>query len=212
MHNPECPIVDIDLEYRPAHYFWPHSLETHLLATVKGAERQRYIRMLDSLERLPELPGYLAAESLSEEERTALGRVHPSLMGGEYLPDLRSREIEIARISLRSVTGDVISVRARQGRGRISYRIVDEYGGDCLSEQTRRTSARPLTLAQLENFIELAGAGMVIVQRNLGGGSDLDSLEDFLTASSPFYPELEALYSKRISDWAEGIRAEYADE
>ncbi|MBP9604568.1 MAG: hypothetical protein KBE53_10870 [Chromatiaceae bacterium] len=31
---------DIDLKFRPKSYFWPLGLETHLLARIKGAERQ----------------------------------------------------------------------------------------------------------------------------------------------------------------------------
>jgi len=42
-----------------------------------------------------------------------LDLIHPSFMGGEYLPDYRRDEIEIARIELESTTSDVISVRAR---------------------------------------------------------------------------------------------------
>ena len=49
-------------------------------------------------------------------------------MGGEYLPPVKKGEVEIARISLESVSGDQISVRARRSGGRISYSIVDEYG------------------------------------------------------------------------------------
>ena len=49
-------------------------------------------------------------------------------MGGEYLPKLEKGEVEIARISLRSVTADQISARARRIGAQIEYAIVDEYG------------------------------------------------------------------------------------
>jgi hypothetical protein len=39
--------------------------------------------------------------------RSALGRLHPSFMGGEYLPDRRDTEVEIARINIDSTTSDV---------------------------------------------------------------------------------------------------------
>ncbi len=29
--------VDINLDYRPSTYFWPHGLEKHLLTRVKGS-------------------------------------------------------------------------------------------------------------------------------------------------------------------------------
>ena len=204
--------MDIDLNYRPASYFWPHSLETHLLASVKGAERQRHIRRLIDQGRMRELDDWIAAESLSDDTRAGLGRIHPSLMGGEYLPNLRHNEIEIARISLRSVTGDVISVRATKGKHRIYYRITDEYGGDNVGEHKTRSSIRPLTLGQLEAFIEHASAGMDFIHYNFEGGSDLDELKYFLAATSPFYSELEALYQARIDAWIAGILAQRAED
>ena len=48
-------------------------------------------------------------------------------MSGEYLPDFDGDEVEIARVTLASVTGDVISIRARGQHALIHYRIVDEY-------------------------------------------------------------------------------------
>jgi len=33
-------VPGVDLTFRPASYFWPLGLETHLLATIKGAERR----------------------------------------------------------------------------------------------------------------------------------------------------------------------------
>ena len=204
--------MEIDLKFRPAGYFWPLSLATHLLSRVKGAERQRQIRQLIAQGKLNEVDAWLAAESLSDASRVQLGRCHPSLMGGEYLPDLRLNEVEIARISLLSVTGDVISVRATQGKRRIYYRIVDEYEGDSVPEHSRRTSIKPLTLSQLERFIERASAGMDIIYFNWSHGEEIDSLPAFLTATSPFYPELEALYQLRITTWIASEKQFYDDE
>jgi hypothetical protein len=198
---------DIDLDFRPAGYFWPHSLSTHLLSTVKGAARQKYIQSLIAQDRLDELEGYLAKESLSDSERSATGRVHPMFMGGEYLPNLRKGEIEIARISLRSTTYDVISVRATRAKTRIRYRIVDEYQADSYlnGPGCHRTSIRPLTLGQLEQFIEGAQAGMEIVRSNLDhdclGG--IKEYVGFLCATSQFYPQLKALYELRFDQLAQ---------
>jgi hypothetical protein len=74
----------------------------------------------------------------------ALGRLHPSFMGGEYLPDRRDTEAEIARLNIDSTTSDVTSVYARPGKDRINYRVVDEYWGDTLTEKRTRSSKRPL--------------------------------------------------------------------
>jgi hypothetical protein len=69
-------------------------------------------------------------DSLDEEARRSLGQIHPSFMGGEYLPNYRRHEVEIARIELQSTTSDVISLRARGTGLRIKYRLVDEYQTD----------------------------------------------------------------------------------
>lgn len=197
----------IDLLYRPAGYFWPMSLAYHLLGTVKGAARQNHIHALIAEDRLEELEGWAAVESLPEPRRRELGRIHPMLMGGEYLPDLRKNEVEIARISLMSVTGDVTSIRATRGKSRIRYRVVDEYGDERrdglrgrIQDLANRTSTRPLTLGELEQFIEAAGAGMDYIRLNLSSGTDPESLLGFLTATSPYYPDLTKLYDQRFDE------------
>lgn len=200
----------IDLNYRPAGYFWPMSLAYHLLGTVKGTRRRQHILELIEKGHLDEIEGWVAQESVTEPTRKALGKVHPSLMGGEFLPDLRKNEIEIARISLMSVTGDVISIRATRGKSRIRYRICDEYGDERLRygdesspDVAKRTSNRPLTLDELEKFIEDAGAGMDYVRQNLSAGTDPEYLVCFLTATSPYYPALTELYYTRFDELIE---------
>ena len=193
---------DINLDFRPANYFWPLPLETHLLSTVKGAERQNDIRQRLAAGCLDEVPDWMAQQSLDKEVRDALGRIHPHLMGGEYLPNLLPNEIEIARISLESVTGDVISIRARRGRRRIYYRIVDEYGsGSYLQQPTRKSSIRPISLGQLEQMIEEADTGLGIIRYNWECGTDNATLRNFLQATSPFYPDLVRLYRYRVDAW-----------
>ena len=58
--------------------------------------------------------------------RSALGRLHPSFMGGEYLPDRRDTEVEIARINIDSTTSDVTRIYAKAGKDRIRYRVVSQ--------------------------------------------------------------------------------------
>ena len=195
---------DIDLEYRPDDYFGPLSRATYLLGTVKGATRQAHIRKLINEGRLADLEEWMKSESLSEETRSIAGKINPTFMGGEYLPDLRKGEIEIARISLESTTADVISIRATRGKTRIRYRIVDEYLPDSpyTGPTSRRTSNRPLTLGQLEQFIEGAGAGMDNIRLSIFPytTSTAEDLAGFVRATSPFYPELEALYEQRFAE------------
>ena len=73
-------------------------------------------------------------------------------MGGEYLPPLLDDEVEIARVSLASVTADQTSVRAQRIPGGIAYRIVDEYGEDGPGYLCSPRSERPAADA-CENWL-----------------------------------------------------------
>ena len=194
--------VGIDLDYRPASYFWPHGLATHLLARVKGATRKAALKNLIDAGRLDEVPEFLAKSALSEEERRAIGRIHPALMGGEYLPDLDATEIEIARISIRSTTGDVTSLYARRGEGCIHYRVVDEYDGDTLTGDNERTSDKPLSLGELVEFFTATWPFMDVLEMNYEG--NLEGKLGFFSGRSEFYDEFDALLRERV-------RAAYAE-
>jgi len=67
------------------------------------------------------------SSSLDDESRRSLGQIHPTFMGGEYLPNYRRQEVAIARIELESTTSDVISLRATSAGALIKYSLVDEY-------------------------------------------------------------------------------------
>ena len=73
-------------------------------------------------------------------------------MGGEYLPDQKDDEVEIARITIASTTQDVTSVYAGKVDDQIRFRVVDEYGGETLTGPAERASAKPLTLGELFDF------------------------------------------------------------
>lgn len=189
-------VEEIDLGYRPSSYFWPLGLEKHLLARVKGAKRKAALKNLIASGRLDEVPEFLAQSSLSEEDRQAIGRLHPMFMGGEYLPDLDKTEIEIARISIRSTTGDVTSLYARRGKERIRYRVVDEYGGDTLDGVTCRTSANPLSLGELYRFFTDAWPFMAVLEMNYE--DDVEQMLGFFSGDSAFYPQFDALLRREV--------------
>jgi hypothetical protein len=186
----------IDLQFRPADYLWPQALETHLLARVKGARRREALKALLDAGRTEQIPDFLAAASLSEEERDAISAIHPALMGGEYLPDTDDDEIEIARIVLRSTLSDVTSVYARYGEKAFHYRVVDEYDGETLSGPAERSSDQPLTLAQLFEFFDRAWPLMEVLERCYPG--NLQAMHGFFKAESAFYPQLDTLYRQRV--------------
>lgn len=193
---------DIDLGFRPTSYFWPLGAETHLLSRIKGAERRAALRRLIDAGRLDDIPDFLAQSALTDAERTAIGRMHPAFMGGEYLPDLLPTEVMVARITLASVTQDVVCVYARRTKSRIVYRVVDEYQGDTLSEHRTRSSVRPLTLALLETFFSGAWSIYDVLEMNFAeDGYNLEEMQDFVSFDSEFYPQFGQLYRRRIAAW-----------
>lgn len=196
----------IDLAYRPRSYFWADDLHLGLSSSIKGAPRKKlYERSVAAGE---ELDARLSKPVLTAEERTGWGRLHPALMGGEYLPDRTAREVEIARIAIASTTGDVTSVYAKRLRNRIQYRVVDEYGGDTLSGRSKRTSIQPLPLGELVDFF-LGGWDLLIcMDMNFeSDGYPPGAVHGFITdASSSFYPEFGTVIRQRVDAWLEAVR------
>jgi hypothetical protein len=144
-------------------------------------------------------------------------------MGGEYLPDFEGDEIEIARVMLASVTGDVISIRARRENALIHYRIVDEYDGETVYYCEPENSARPLTMRELIGLIDNAhgegmypdyGTGLTTVWRDFhaDNGSSPEEMVAFVRVSSEFYPDLRGYYEEEASAWLEERLAEYGPE
>ncbi len=178
-------------------------------ANIKGDARRNYLNSLvDSGQPTNRRPEDLA-DSLSHEHRRAAGIVHPSLMGGEYLPDCLRGEVEIARIMMASATRDVQSIRARPlppGNRRIRYRVVDEYNAEYTLD--RSYSLRPLTLVALTRLMERAWyegnyQRLVVgfLEFSADCGADADAYRHFLTISSDVHPELSACHEERIERW-----------
>jgi hypothetical protein len=143
-------------------------------------------------------------------------------MGGEYLPDYGCDEVEIARIELQSTTSDVISARARPRGKRIEYSVCDEYQVEYRLPQ--KTSRQPLSLRDLIRFLdsvehpdlepewERFGFVLSFNQTSLECNGDLETLEDFTSVSSDFYPELGRHYARVIDEWHQARAAELAGE
>ena len=199
---------NIDYSQRPANYWNEEEILALLLRNVKGRERRKMIRAYYQEGRLQELDETFLRETLSEQERDQLGKIHPMFMGGEYLPDYLNGEVEIARIELQSTTADVISIRARPKRNRIYYRIVDEY--DTPFALRRKSSQRPLTLRELVRLIDDTehpdigvGLGLCYNEMNAEGLGERESLRHFSRVSSDFYPQLGEHYENVYEDWVE---------
>jgi hypothetical protein len=189
---------ELDLSYRPESYFWPITHETHLIAAIKGERRRNIIRAAFDANTVTPLDEHYAAPVLDEQDRRALGRLHPSFMGGEYLPNRQETEVEIARINIDSTTSDVTSVYAKAGKSRIYYRVVDEYNGDTLSDKRTRTSKRPLPLAELVEFFLGAWPLNEVLEMN---ELDREGAHDFTHPSSEFYPGFGAAIRAKINEW-----------
>jgi hypothetical protein len=97
-------------------------------------------------------PSFVYAERLEPHDRDMWTRLSQANWGGEFLPPMKPREIEIARVELLSTTGDVYSIRARTFRGKIRYRVVDENDGAFILPYDR--SDEPLTVRELVRLLE----------------------------------------------------------
>jgi len=191
------------LKYRPGSYFWARELGIGLVSDVKGAERRKLIAQIIETSDQELLTPELLLHALPQSLREAQGRLHPTMMGGEYLPDRKKGEVEIARITIASTTQDVICVYARQVGKRIHYRVVDEYGSEKQCANRRRTSIRPLTLEQLVNFF-LGGWDLICcLDSNFGQDIELrDEIHSFIVdASSDFYADFEIVIRDRVDSW-----------
>ncbi len=195
--------------FRPRSYFLT-DLNTAVLSRIKGKARRAAVRRLG----ISHVDAPMAEESLSEAEREAVGRLHPSLMGGEYLQDLDPLEVEIARFELESVTADVISLRARRAEGKIHYRLVDEY--ETLYCITPASSDNPLTFGELValiNGVNTCGLPRSLREWNFeNDGGNAAELEHFVKVSSEFYPELAGYYAAEAAAWVAEKRAERGRE
>lgn len=189
---------DIDPDDRPTGYFRPQRLEQYLLSKVKGEVVRARLTSLFEAGRcadVRELAG------LSADDGRALEALHPMFMGGNYLPDTGSGEVEIARICIASTTCDVTCVYARMEGGVIRYRVVDEYGGETLRSPGTAESVQPMTLGELVDLFLRAWPLVEVLEDNFPG--DLSGALDFFEATSGFYPDLDRVCRERV-------RAHYA--
>jgi hypothetical protein len=206
----------IDYTWRPLSYWIEGDLLQSILRNVKGENRRQMILDYAAQGRLEELEQDLLKDEVDDTMRHRLGRIHPSFMGGEYLPSYLPREVEVARICLQSTTSDVISVRARPiARGIIGYRAVDEYEGDF--QLPISSSKLPLTLAEfIRQFDEGNMDDGVFKSGGLSLGYNVMSadasprveLRHFTRISSMIYLQVHEHYEQVFEDWANGCTIE----
>ena len=200
----------INYKYQPENY-WKNLDDplNEILKNVTGTQRRGMITDYWDAGKLEELDDRLLTDELEVKESEILGRIHPSFMGGEYLPKYLPLEMEIARIELKSTTSDVISVRARPiGQDKIAYRIVDEYESD--ETAIPATSSDPLTLIELIQMIDYDEDGYG--GKGIGYNTSLNEfaieseLRNFTTVDSMYYHDLYYHYDAVHEKWWEGLQ------
>lgn len=193
---------EFDLGFRPKSYWGPQSLASYFGSHITGELRRQATK---SEVALGSDFGVPTEPTLDSTARSIQGSIHPWLMGGEYLPPLHPDEVEIVRVTLRSVTMDVFSIRARRSGERIYFRLVDEY----MEQEPRerfavkpRWAKSPLSMRQMISIID--ENGLIDDYRDLNfDGFNANEIFDFATASSEFYPEIAAFFDHRNEKWLE---------
>ena len=196
----------IDYTFKPQSYWEDSSVLQALLRDVKGVQRRKMIVDYYEQDALNQLDDTFLQSTLSEEQRQRFGLIHPSFMGGEYLPDCTEDETEIARIELESTLADVTSIRAKRVDDEYHYNVVDEHG-DTYSLYTD-TSFETFTLGELIDFIDYTEqvggwcGGLSLSYNNANAESlDRERLRNFTTITSEIYPQLEEHYDRVFADW-----------
>jgi hypothetical protein len=181
----------IDYGFRPESY-WNITDPLHaILVNVQGTVRREMICDYWKAGRIEELADAHLLDVLDEATRIRLGRIHPDFMGGEYLPAYEPGQVEIARIEMKSATGDVISIRAKKKESWILYSVFDEYETEYII--TADHSQKPATLLELIALIEGArdSEGGTLIKYQFGA--------EFTRVRSIFYPQLSAHYEQRLA-------------
>jgi len=197
--------------FRPKSYWAETDPLSAILRNVTGENRRQMITDYWASGRIEELDITLLQDEVDTSTRTRLGRIHPSFMGGEYLPSYLPGELEIARINLKSTTSDVISLRARPSPEGISYRVVDEYKAEFTLPIPHST--KPLTLAETINQFDQGSLddscfnnsdGLSLGYNWLNVDEDnYESLRYFTSISSQIYRQLHEHFEHVYDDWLE---------
>jgi hypothetical protein len=172
---------------------------------VKGQARRKDARRIIDEQGLDAVPEFLLQQNLGGSTRKMLAKIHPTLTGGEYLPDLAKDEVEIARVGVASATDDQISVRAQRKKGKIRFRVVDEH--ETNYTLAREESEQPLTLGELIEMIDSCSddgpyEGLItgLWEANAEYDSPQDAV-DGVSIESAYYPQLAAYYAAEARRW-----------
>ena len=176
-----------NLNFKPKSYFGPKDLTEHLISEIKSEAVKSRLNQLYRENRYDEVDELL---NTYDEEKMDPGLIHPMFMGGNYLDEKNSNEVEIANIVIKSTTYDVTSVYAQFNDGEILYRVVDEYEGETLTGLTHMKSKETLSLSELLSFFLGAWSLIECLDDNFYGDViKNDKAMNFFQGNSDFYPE-----------------------
>ena len=194
--------IRIDGSYKPTNYFWAYDRGIRLASNIKGAERKALFERLLKEGDSGACDELLTQSFLTDEQRR-MANVHPAFMGGEYLPDCDSNEVEIARITIASTTQDVTCVYAKRVTGGIDYRVVDECEGMTLDDETTHHKTEPMALTELVQFFMTAwDLRMVLAANFVENGYPRSFARGFIVdASSSFYAQFGDAMENFVEDW-----------
>lgn len=201
---------EFNLDYRPPFYFGPQDLKDYYNSRILGQIRRNIVS--ETIDK-SNVSASFRENSLDQNLRNALGQIHPSMMGGEYLPQYLRSEIELCRVILDSTTMDVTSLRVRKQKHRYAYRLVDEYSNKFIL--TKKTSTKPLSMREVTQILdtsrevlydtgeemEYVGPIKPVIEYMKQDGCKKEESIDFVTVESAFYPELFAYYEQRKEIW-----------
>ncbi len=239
--TPPPPPKPRDESFVPATYWPTLSVDQTIVHSIRGVARRETAEKALAAGTLEELPDFVLQDRLTDRQRLSLSRIHPSLMGGEYLPDHLPGEVTIASICYDgSVCQDVDQIRASLRGG---YRWVGESweGQDIEEDEWTPDEEEGETEDALppKNFCQPASQNTVadwIVERvmevlhdnNFNGGVEWEELRGFASVSSSHYPTLAEqceqmiereiwnnargdFQSRKIEEMTEHLEAELAD-
>jgi hypothetical protein len=192
----------IDGSYRPTDYFWAYDRGIRLASNIKGAERKALYERLLKEGDSGACDEIFMQSSLTVEQRR-MANTHPAFMGGEHLPDCDLNEVEIARITIASTTQDVTCVYAKRVTGGVEYRVVDEYEGMTLDDETTHYKTESMALSELVQFFMTAWDLRLVLQANfVENGYTKSHARGFIVdASSSFYAEFGDAMDNFVEDW-----------
>lgn len=203
---------EFNLGDRPPFYFGPQDLKDFYKSRILGQIRGNMVS--EAIDKTS-VPSSLTETSLDPSLRDFQGQMHPSMMGGEYLPQHLINEIELCRVVLNSTTMDVTSLRVRKQKRRYVYRIVDEYSNKFTL--TKKTSTKPLSMKEVIQIldtskevlydsgeeIEYVGLIKPVIEYMKQDGCGKEESIEYVIVESTFYPELFAYYEQQKEIWFE---------